>query len=467
MKRAPYTQSSISDDSAQSSDGSHYAGNASKRTRIIQQQSRSELTEKVDLLFADGDKMHPRLRQQLVIDNRPSLTSHELKMLVKKSDADIVVAADCDPLDLNDSQNISTEDTTWQVWCNPDSWKLSQLKIFDLIPGERHAVWITVQRSTSCGERLNVVAMKTLKDVADNPFFFSPKQHQQVANEIFKLLSLATCPMVVLGNIGFALNNIGKHLVEYEKVTKSDLALELQIMTTDDQVLMSLFRDSTRPITGAESILIEAILPDQPRRIMIIRLAPAPCLEAEESPWKRRAVIPSTIMDVAKLHFFDVQAVLSCLQKWIHYEDIALCSLRTCNRTLMKFVATVNSSSKNFIKACQMQMHSHIHCPRPIRDWTVLTPLCSSPFCRGETGVWVPCRGHNLPRPLLKHLPRTSLTGSQSIQRWVTEHSEPYVVCSVPCYARVKHLLKLLGRRSNGLVVAVTYNVPAIYEYAW
>ena len=462
MNRAPYIQSSASDHSAQSSNGSHYAGNASKRARIIQQQSRSELTEKVDLLFADGDKMHPRLRQQLVIHNRLSLDSHELKMLVKESDADIVVAADCDPLELKNSQNISSEDTTWQIWCNPDSWKLSQLKIFDLIPGERHAVWITVQRSTSCGERLNVIAMKTLKGVAENPFFFSPKQHQQVANELFKLLSLATCPMVVLGNIGFDFECFWKLLKEYRRETTLDIDLcDLQVVTTGNEVMMSLFRDPIRPITSPQSILIEA---NAPKEIMIIRLAPAPCLEAEDSPWKRRAVIPSTIMDIAKLQFFDTQPVLCCCSL---LSASALCSLRTCNRTLMKLVATVNSSSMKFIEACLMQMHIHIHCPRPIKDWTPLTPQCSSPFCRGETGLWVPCRGHNLQRTLLDQLPHTSITGWQSIQDWITEHAEPYVVCSVPCYARVKHLLKLLGRRSNGLVIAVTYNVPAIYEYAW
>ena len=176
-------------------------------------------------------------------------------------------------------------------------------------------------------------------------------------------------------------------------------------------------------------------------------VAPAPCLEAEESPSKRRAVIPSTIMDVAKLHFFDMEAVLCCLRTWIHYEDFALCSLRTCNRTLMKFVATVNSSSKNFIKACLMQMRIHIRCPRPIRDWTPLTAHCSSPFCRGNTG----------------YITEHPTLGLQTIQRWVTEHSEPYVVCSVPCYARVKHLLKLRHEPSCGLVVAVTDYVPAIY----
>jgi hypothetical protein len=113
--------------------------------------------------------------------------------------------------------------------------------MIDLIPGWRHAVWITVQRSTSCGETLNVIAIKTLKGVAGNPLFFSPRQRQQVANAIFKLLSSATCPMVVLGNIGFALNSCLKHLAEYERVTKSAiLDPELQIVTTEDQVLQSL-----------------------------------------------------------------------------------------------------------------------------------------------------------------------------------------------------------------------------------
>ena len=187
-------------------------------------------------------------------------------------------------------------------------------------------------------------------------------------------------------------------------------------------------------------------------------VAPVSCLEAKESPSKRRAVIPSTITDVAKLHFFDMEAVLCCLRTWIHYEDFALCSLRTCNRTLMKFLATVNSSSKNFIKSCLMQMRIHNRCPRPIRDWTPLTPHCSSPFCRGKTGLWVPCRRHNLPPPSVD-----DLAGSQSIQSWITEHSAPYVVFSMPCHARVKHLLKLRHETSDGLVVAVTDYVPATY----
>ena len=187
-------------------------------------------------------------------------------------------------------------------------------------------------------------------------------------------------------------------------------------------------------------------------------VAPASCLEAEELSSKRRAVIPSTITDVAKLHFFDIEAVLCCLRTWIHYEDFALCSLRTCNRTLMKFLANLNSGSQQFIKSCLLQRRIRNRCPRPSTNWTPLTPHCSSPFCRGKTGSWVPCRRHNLPPPWVD-----SLAGSQSIQSWVTEHSEPYVVCSVPCHARVKHLLKLRHETSHGLVVAVTDYVPATY----
>ena len=184
----------------------------------------------------------------------------------------------------------------------------------------------------------------------------------------------------------------------------------------------------------------------------------ASCLEAEELSSKRRAVILSTITDVAKLHFFDREAVLCCLRTWIHYEDFALCSLRTCNRTLMEFLATVNSNSKDFIKSCLMQMRIHNRCPRLSTNWTLFQPHCSSPFCRGRTGLWVPWRRHNLPPPSVD-----SISGSMSIQSWVTEHSAPYVVCSMPCRARVKHLLKLRHETSHGLVVAVTDYVPARY----
>ena len=175
MKRAPSIQSSASEHCADSSDGSHYAGNTSKSARIATHQSRSHFSGKVTLLFADGDKVHPELRRQLVIDNRPSLDSHELRMFVQEFEADIMVAADCEPLRLENSQNISKGHTTWQVWCNPKSWKISQLEMIDLIPGWRHAVLMTLQRSTSCGETLSVVAIKTLKGIAENHLFFLQK----------------------------------------------------------------------------------------------------------------------------------------------------------------------------------------------------------------------------------------------------------------------------------------------------
>ena len=270
MKRASSTTST---DYAQSSDSSHYAGNASKTARKVE--CRCHFTGKLTLLFADGNNVHPRLRQQLVPDNRPPLNSHELQMFVEEFEAEMVVAADCDPLELENCHSYQRDDTTWQVWCNPNSWKISQLEMIDLVPGWRHAVLITMQRSTSCGETLNVVAIKTLKGVAENPLFFSPRDHQQVANALFKLLSFATCPTVVLGNIGFALASCIKHLNEYN-CDKEDLIHRLQILTTGDQVLMSLFVDSFKPIKDAQSTLIDAYAP---KRMMIIRLdtdTPAP-----------------------------------------------------------------------------------------------------------------------------------------------------------------------------------------------
>ena len=126
---------------------------------------------------------------------------------------------------------------------------------------------MTLRRPTSCGEKLRVVAIKTLKGSRD--YFLSPTERQQVANALFNLLSKATCPTVVLGNIGFELASYWKLLREYDRETKSDLESDLQVLVTEDQGLMSLFRDATRPITGAQTILIEA---NAPKRMMIIRL---------------------------------------------------------------------------------------------------------------------------------------------------------------------------------------------------
>ena len=225
------------------------------------------LTGKVTLLFADGDDMHPRLRRELVVDNRPSLHSDELVTFVQEFEADIVIAADCEKLALENCEDISTGDTFWQVWCNPMLWEISQSETIDLIP-DRHAVLTTLRRSTSCGETLRVVAIKTLKGTAHSSLFFSPTERQNVANAIFKLLSKATCPTVVLGNIGFALASCYKHLAEYRSDTEEDMEQKLQIFVTGDQVLMSLFK----PITCAPIQVNSLIEANAPKRLMIMCL---------------------------------------------------------------------------------------------------------------------------------------------------------------------------------------------------
>ena len=168
-------------------------------------------------------------------------------------------------------------DTTWQVWCNPMAWKISSIEIIDMGRNYRHAVSMTLRRPTSCGEALRVVAIKTLKGIPSNHnLFFSQYDRQHVAYAEFKHLSEAQCPTVVLGNIGFALASCFKHLAEYRESTGIDLYHDLQILTTEDQDLMSLSIDPERPITGAQATLIEA---DAPERMMIIRLdkdTPAP-----------------------------------------------------------------------------------------------------------------------------------------------------------------------------------------------
>ena len=59
-------------------------------------------------------------------------------------------------------------------------------------------------------------------------------------------------------------------------MTKSDLGAEVQIVTTDDEALMFLFRDSFRPIASAETT---KIVTNAPTKIMITRLdTNTPCM---------------------------------------------------------------------------------------------------------------------------------------------------------------------------------------------
>ena len=133
-------------------------------------------------------------------------------------------------------------------------------------------------------------------------------------------------------------------------------------------------------------------------------------------------------------------------------------SLRTCSKQLRSRLIDTNTISNNFIQSCALQMHIENRCPQPIEDWTAETPNCSSPFCRVKTGLWVPCRRHNLPLPCAD-----SVYGSETIQSFLQSHSRyKYVVCSVPCHARVKQLLKLRHQPLCSLIIAVADYVPAL-----
>ena len=147
---------------------------------------------------------------------------------------------------------------------------------------------------------------------------------------------------------------------------------------------------------------------------------------------------------------------------WLNHESLALCSLRTCSKHLRKTLTDADTMSSGFIQSCLLKMNIDNRCPQPILscdgDWTPETPNCSSPFCRVKTGLWVPCRRQNLPLHCAD-----SVYGSETIQSFLQSHSQyKYVVCSVPCHARVNHLLALRQQPLCSLIIAVADYVPAL-----
>ena len=273
---------------AQSSTGSHCAGNAPKRVRLMDSKAKCKakspqsndaicLKGKIVFLFADDDKMDCDLRSQLLPDKRPSLRTYEMPGFVQEFAAHIAIGADCESFAKRYTHvtKMTTGETNWQVWCNPNFWKIYSCQNIHLIPNWRYAFSMTLRRPTSCGDELQVVAVKTLKGPFGNDYFLSPRERQQVGNALFHLLFTAELPTLVLGNLGFELACLWELLKVYRRATKSDMDhYDLQIVTTEDQSLMSLFRDPTRPILGSQPILIDA---NASKRMMIMRL------DAEES----------------------------------------------------------------------------------------------------------------------------------------------------------------------------------------
>ena len=69
-------------------------------------------------------------------------------------------------------------------------------------------------------------------------------------------------------------------------------------------------------------------------------------------------------------------------------------SLLTCSRATswMKMQGCITNLVKSFMDSQKLSNLAAKQCPSPRTDWTEDVPMCSSPFCKARTGLWLPSR---------------------------------------------------------------------------
>ena len=68
--------------------------------------------------------------------------------------------------------------------------------------------------------------------------------------------------------------------------------------------------------------------------------------------------------------------------------------LLTCSRATSwtKMQGCITNLVKSFMDSQKLLNHAAKQCPIPRTDWTEDVPICSSPFCKARTGLWLPCK---------------------------------------------------------------------------
>ena len=72
-----------------------------------------------------------------------------------------------------------------------------------------------------------------------------------------------------------------------------------------------------------------------------------------------------------------------------HLRSVLTCSRATSWR---KMQGCITNLVKSFMDSQKLSKLAAKQCPSPRTDWTEDVPICSSPFCKARTGLWLPCK---------------------------------------------------------------------------
>ncbi len=112
--------------------------------------------------------------------------------------------------------------------------------------------------------------------------------------------------------------------------------------------------------------------------------------------------------------------------------------------------------SSRFLEATDLEYRCAMTCPPARLGWTMQWKKCSSPFCHGFTGPWVPSRSDALPMPCCD-----SIHGSVHVAEFLQGNTEyRYVACSVKCHKTIEHIRHMRHDRDQVLIGVLNYRGP-------
>ncbi len=250
-------------------------------------------------MLVDGCAIDPVVRLELVKDTRSNVSEEEVQSYVEELDADVMVASNCQAYQWGAMYTIYTNDTHWQLWLNDATWALDRYEVVDLIPQvnthRRQAVVIYLRRLTTCGEKLRLICVTTLKGIGAREYtrgeyFMTINDREAIAHAIFELLLDDTVPTLMLGNVGFGLGSLYLYLQAYQKLRCCDLDSRLQICTTGDQNLLSIFKPTACAILPSTKSTVTKLEADAPDRILVLRLTTGAVASSDASVDRAAAI---------------------------------------------------------------------------------------------------------------------------------------------------------------------------------
>ena len=198
-------------------------------------------TATTSLLFADASFVDDELKDHVIADPRQARDENvmdEINEVVTEFAPDIYVRPAL----------IKTKHTDWQLVA--DDWEEGSRKYIPLqkVNASLYTAYdgclTTLRRLTPCKSILNLFLVRIPRCKQNSTrYCVNQANRADIAHTIFALLAKEKAPFIVIGNLGFALASCLRFLWQFEEKTGIKLEDQLQIVYSQDQELVCIFKN--------------------------------------------------------------------------------------------------------------------------------------------------------------------------------------------------------------------------------